>query len=47
MNTPQFDLSAMLSTPQQTAVQQILCNKLHHTTTTSLSCTPVRDLKIW
>lgn len=29
MNTPQFDLSAMLSTPQQTAVQQILCNKLH------------------
>ena len=29
MNTPQFDLSAMLSTPQQTAVQQIPCNKLH------------------
>ena len=29
MNTPQFDLSAMLSTPQQTAVQQIPCDKLH------------------
>ena len=29
MNTPQFDLSAMLSTPQQTAVQQIPCDQLH------------------
>lgn len=28
MNTPQFDLSAMLSTPQQTAVQQIPCDQL-------------------
>lgn len=29
MNTPQFDLGAMLSTPQQTAVQQIPCDQLH------------------
>ena len=29
MNTPQFDLGAMLSVPQQTAVQQIPCDQLH------------------
>ena len=29
MNTTQFDLGAMLSVPQQTAIQQIPCNKLH------------------
>ncbi|MBP1534227.1 MAG: ParB/RepB/Spo0J family partition protein [Ruminococcus sp.] len=29
MNTPQFDLGAMLSAPQQTAVQQIPCDQLH------------------
>ena len=29
MNTAQFDLEAMLSTPQQTAVQQIPCDQLH------------------
>ena len=29
MNTPQFDLGAMLSAPAQTAVQQIPCDQLH------------------
>lgn len=29
MTAPQFDLGAMLSTPQQTAVQQIPCDQLH------------------
>ncbi|MBO6310600.1 MAG: ParB N-terminal domain-containing protein [Oribacterium sp.] len=29
MNTPQFDLGAMLSAPQQTTVQQIPCDQLH------------------
>ena len=29
MNTTQFDLGAMLSVPQQTAIQQIPCDKLH------------------
>ena len=29
MNTTQFDLGAMLSIPQQTAIQQIPCDKLH------------------
>ncbi len=29
MNTPQFDLGAMLSAPAQTAVQQITCDQLH------------------
>ncbi len=29
MNTPQFDLGAMLSAPVPTAVQQISCNQLH------------------
>ena len=29
MNTPQFDLGAMLSAPSQTAVQQIPCDQLH------------------
>ena len=29
MNTPQFDLGAMLSAPAQTAVQQISCDQLH------------------
>lgn len=29
MNTPQFDLGAMLSAPAQTAVQQIQCDQLH------------------
>jgi len=29
MNTPQFDLGAMLSAPAQTAVQHIPCDQLH------------------
>ena len=29
MNTPQFDLGAMLSAPAHTAVQQIPCDQLH------------------
>lgn len=29
MNTPQFDLGAMLFAPAQTAVQQITCDQLH------------------